>query len=73
MVSTTCGSTAHNLSYGGSIIFNTLPTLQITSMAPINSKAYRSLINSVIVPEGYEIIITPFQFRKFRVHITIRA
>ena len=59
MVSTTCGSTAHNLSYGGSIVFNTLPTLQITSMAPINSKAYRSLINSVIIPEGNEIIITP--------------
>lgn len=59
MISTTCGSTAHNLSYGGSIVFNTLPTLQITSMAPINSKSYRSLINSVIIPEGNKIVITP--------------
>ena len=59
MILTTCGSTAHNLSYGGSIVFNTLPTLQITSMAPINSKAYRSLINSVIVPKNYKIDIIP--------------
>lgn len=59
MIATTCGSTAHNLGYGGSIVFSTLPTLQITPMAPINSKSYRSLVNSVILPEGYNITITP--------------
>lgn len=59
LIATTLGSTAQNLGYGGSIVFNTLPTLQITSMAPINSKSYRSLLNSVIIPEGNEIIITP--------------
>ena len=59
MIATTLGSTAHNISYGGSIVYSTLPTLQITPMAPINSKLYRSLFNSVIVPDNNIIKITP--------------
>lgn len=59
MVSTSIGSTAHNLSYGGSIVSPEFSTLQITSMAPINSKAYRSLTNSVIVPDKTLVKIYP--------------
>lgn len=59
MVATSIGSTAYNLSYGGSIVFPTFSTLQITSMAPINSKVYQSLANSIIVPSKKEIMIEP--------------
>lgn len=55
LISTSVGSTAYNLSYGGSVVYNTFATLQITSMAPINSKSYRSFVNSIIVPEQKEI------------------
>ena len=51
LISTSVGSTAYNLSYGGSIVYNTLHTLQITPIAPLNSKVYRNLLNSVILPE----------------------
>ena len=59
LVATSTGSTAHNLSYGGSIVYNTFTSLQITPIGPINSKTYRSLVNSVIIPDQKEIIITP--------------
>lgn len=64
MISTTCGSTAHNLGYGGSIVFSTLPTLQITPMAPINSKSYSSIVNSIVLPEGNIISISPVSDKK---------
>ena len=57
LVSTSIGSTAYNLSFGGSIVYSQLHTLQITPIAPLNSKVYRSLINSVIIPENQKIVI----------------
>lgn len=59
LISTSFGSTAYNLSFGGSIVYNTFHTLQITPIAPLNNKAYRNLLNSVIIPSNKEIIITP--------------
>ena len=59
LMSTSFGSTAYNLSFGGSIVYNTFHTLQITPIAPLNNKTYRNLLNSVIIPSNKEIIITP--------------
>lgn len=59
IVSTPSGSTAYNLSAGGSIVYPTLKTLQLTPLCPINSKAYRSLLNSAIIPDGMTIKINP--------------
>lgn len=59
LIATSSGSTAHNLSYGGSIIYPTFSSLQITPMGPINSKAYKSLVNSVIIPDKKEITLIP--------------
>lgn len=59
LIASSSGSTAHNLSYGGSIVFNTFTSLQLTPMGPINSKVYRSLINSIIIPDKKEILLVP--------------
>lgn len=59
LVSTSFGSTAYNLSFGGSIVYNELHTLQITPVAPLNSKSYHVLRNSVIIPEQRKITIIP--------------
>lgn len=59
LIASSVGSTAHNLSYGGSVVFNTFTTLQITPIGPINSEVYRSLINSVIVPDRKRIEVVP--------------
>ena len=62
MISTTIGSTGHNLSYGGSIVYSDLPTLQITPLAPINSKVYTNLVTSIILPRNKDIEIIPNGF-----------
>ncbi len=59
LVATSAGSTAYNLSFGGSIVYNTFTSLQITPIAPLNSKVYRSLLNSVIIPDKNLITIIP--------------
>lgn len=59
LIATSSGSTAHNLSYSGSIVYNTFTSLQITPMAPLNSKVYRSLLNSVIIPNKLVINLIP--------------
>lgn len=59
LVSTSTGSTAYNISFGGSIIYNTLNTLSITPIAPLNNKAYKTLVNSVIIPSNKVITIAP--------------
>ena len=59
MIATSLGSTAHNLSYGGSIVYSDFSTLQITPIGPINSSSYRTLPNSLIVPTSKEIVVEP--------------
>lgn len=59
IISTPSGSTAYNFSAGGSIVYPSLESLQITPLAPINSSAYRSLPNSVLTPGDAIIKIKP--------------
>lgn len=59
LIATSTGSTAHNLSFGGSIVYNTFTSLQITPIAPINSSAFRTIPNSIIIPDKKIITIVP--------------
>jgi NAD+ kinase len=59
LISTSTGSTAYNMSFGGSIVYNTLKTLSITPIAPLNNKVYSSLVNTVIVPSDKVISLKP--------------
>lgn len=59
IISTPSGSTAYNFSAGGSIVYPTLEALQITPLSPINSKAYRSLYNSMILSGHQKVTIKP--------------
>ncbi|MCD8562406.1 MAG: hypothetical protein LRY26_01350 [Bacilli bacterium] len=59
LIATSIGSTAYNLSFGGSIVQSDLHTLQITPIAPLNNKVYRNLLNSIIIPEHNLIEIIP--------------
>ena len=59
LVSTSFGSTAYNLSFGGSIIYNTFHALELTPVAPLNNKTYRTLTNSLVLPQNKNIEIVP--------------
>lgn len=69
LISTSFGSTAYNLSYGGSIVYNDLHTLQITPIAPLNNKNYSSLNNSIIIPEKRTIELTPLKNNNLIIHV----
>ena len=59
LVSTSTGSTAYNMSFNGPIVYNTLSTLILTPIAPLNNRVYTSLTNPLIIPNNKEIAIIP--------------
>ena len=59
LVSTSFWLTAYNLSFGGSIVYNTFHSIQLTPIAPLNNRSYRNLINSVVLPQNKKITIIP--------------
>lgn len=52
IISTPAGSTAYNFSVGGSILYQELKGFQLAPIAPINTKAYRSLQNSLVLSKN---------------------
>lgn len=59
LISTSFGSTAYNLSFGGALVYNTFHSLELTPIAPLNNCRYRNLTNSVILPQNKQIKIVP--------------
>lgn len=60
IISTPSGSTAYNFSVGGSILFQELDGYQLSPIAPINSRAYRSLPSSIVLPKDTKLNIEPY-------------
>ena len=61
LVSTSVGSSAYNTSFGGALVYNTLHTLQILPIAPLNSRSYRNLLNPIVLPENTFIELFPIK------------
>ncbi len=61
LVSTSVGSSAYNTSFHGALIYNTLHTLQITPIAPLNTKVYRNLLTPIVLPERKHILVKPIK------------
>lgn len=59
LVSTELGSTSQNLSYGGCVVFNDYSSLVLTPLGPINNACYRTLRNSMVIPNNMEIKLVP--------------
>ncbi|MBJ8349420.1 NAD kinase [Streptococcus zalophi] len=58
-VSTPTGSTAYNKSLGGAILHPTIEALQLTEIASLNNRVYRTLGSSIVVPKKDKIEIIP--------------
>ena len=50
-VSTPTGSTAYNKSLGGAVLHPTIEALQLTEIASLNNRVYRTLGSSIIIPK----------------------
>ena len=59
LASTATGSTAYNMSFGGSIVYNSLNTLSIVPIAPISNKVYHTLMVPIIVPNNNIVSFVP--------------
>ncbi|MDO5689505.1 MAG: NAD(+)/NADH kinase [Tissierellia bacterium] len=59
IVSTPSGSTAYNFSVGGSVLYQTMKGFQMVPIAPINSRAYRSLLNPLVMPNTTKLRLVP--------------
>lgn len=57
--STPSGSTAYNLSAGGAVLYQTLDGYQMTPLAPINSRRYRSMTQPIVLPLTTQVRIKP--------------
>ncbi|WP_162011985.1 NAD kinase [Streptococcus sp. S784/96/1] len=58
-VSTPTGSTAYNKSLGGAILHPTVEALQLTEIASLNNRVYRTIGSPIIVPKKDLIEIVP--------------
>ena len=58
-IDTSFGTTAYNLSFGGSIVYNTFHSLELTTIAPLNNKTYQSIANSIVFPQHKNITLVP--------------
>ena len=56
-ICTSNGSSAYNKSLGGSVVSSKLQTLQLTEIAPINNRVYRSINSSIILSRDESITL----------------
>lgn len=64
-LSTPSGSTAYNKALGGAIIHPTLQAFQLTEMASINNRVFRTVGSSLVLPAHHKCILKPVTDQKF--------
>ncbi|MFD2639905.1 NAD kinase [Piscibacillus salipiscarius] len=68
-ISTPSGSTAYNKALGGAIIHPSLEAIQITEMASINNRVFRTVGSPLILPKHHTAILRPKNERTFMITI----
>lgn len=68
-ISTPSGSTAYNKALGGAIIHPSLCALQITEMASINNRVFRTVGSSLVLPSHHHCTLQPVNDRGFNMTI----
>lgn len=68
-VSTPSGSTAYNKALGGAIIHPTLNAFQLTEMASINNRVFRTVGSSLVLPAHHNCVLKPVNDQKFNMTI----
>ncbi|MBU6081506.1 MULTISPECIES: NAD kinase [Allobacillus] len=68
-ISTPSGSTAYNKALGGAIIHPSLEAYQITEMASINNRVFRTVGSPLILPKHHTTVLRPKNDRTFLITI----
>ena len=59
VISSALGSSAYNKSLSGAIVSPSLDVIELTEIAPINNRVYRSLHSSLVLDANSEIVLKP--------------
>lgn len=68
-ISTPSGSTAYNKALGGGIIHPSLEAIQLTEMASINNRVFRTIGSPLILPKHHPCILKPMVDRSFLITV----
>lgn len=68
-ISTPSGSTAYNKALGGGIIHPSLEAIQITEMASINNRVFRTIGSPLILPKHHTCVLRPLRNKKLNISI----
>ncbi len=68
-ISTPSGSTAYNKALGGAIIHPSLHAIQLTEIASINNRVFRTVGSPLILPDHHTVVLKPV--KDFDFHVTI--
>ncbi|APC47524.1 NAD kinase [Virgibacillus halodenitrificans] len=68
-ISTPSGSTAYNKALGGGIIHPSLDAIQLTEMASINNRVFRTIGSPLILPKHHTALLKPMVDRSFLIAI----
>ncbi|MGM8364372.1 NAD kinase [Virgibacillus sp. W0181] len=64
-ISTPSGSTAYNKALGGGIIHPSIEAIQLTEMASINNRVFRTIGSPLILPKHHTCLLKPMVDRSF--------
>lgn len=68
-MSTPSGSTAYSKSLGGAIVHPSLPSMQLTEMASINNRVFRTVGSPLILPAHHKCALKPVTAHDFMVTV----
>lgn len=68
-IATPSGSTAYNKALGGAILHPSIEAIQITEMASINNRIFRTIGSPLILPKHHTCLLKPLVDRSFLVSI----
>ncbi|BAB06567.1 BH2848 [Halalkalibacterium halodurans C-125] len=68
-ISTPSGSTAYNKALGGAILHPSLASIQISEMASINNRVYRTIGSPLVLPQHHTCLIKPLNQVELQVTI----
>lgn len=68
-MSTPSGSTAYNKALGGAIIHPSLQAMQLTEMASINNRVFRTVGSSLVLPAHHQCVLKPVKVQDFMVTV----
>ncbi|EUP79785.1 NAD kinase [Staphylococcus aureus] len=74
-VSTPSGSTAYNKALGGALIHPSLEAMQITEIASINNRVFRTVGSPLVLPKHHTCLISPVNHDTIRMtidHVSIK-